>query len=448
MSSISAFFLAILHFLALTWATIHPAVPPNHHSPAVRVLTTQVRYQQSLPSDDQSNVVDASVRASDTGYWHTSGSQILNSRGLTVRIQGINWYGFETVREIPGGLTLQDYRTILDTIRRSGFNTVRIPLSNQMLEQPIVPSSIGFINERGPINEPLRGLNSLEILDRIIEHAGSLGLKVILDNHRSEAGNSAEQSGLWYTPDFPETMWIADWQRLAHRYANNTTVIGFDLRNEPHNAAGGGACWDCGGDRDWHLAAQRAGDAVLAINPRLLIFVEGVDAVDGDFYWWGGNLEGVSRSPVRLSVPNQLVYSPHTYGPNEYRQRWFNASTTPASLEAVWTRHWAFISQRGIAPIWVGEFGTGNRIDDITGAAPGSQAQWFQSLVAFLGRNPEISWTSWALNGEDNNGLLDAGYEAPANALKMQTLASLMSTTPATGTVAQINSPAYGRTRQ
>ena len=444
MSSISAFFLAILHFLALTWATIHPDVPPNHRASTVRVLTTQVRYQQPLPSEDQSNVVHASVRATDTGYWHTSGNRLLDNRNQPVRIEGINWYGFETVREAPGGLTVQDYRAILDTIRRSGFNTVRIPLSNQMVERPIVPSSIGFMNEHGAINEPLRGLNSLEILDRIIEHAGTLGLKVILDNHRSEAGDSAQQSGLWYTDDFPEAMWIADWQRLAKRYANNATVIGFDLRNEPHNANSGGSCWSgCDAAHDWHLAAERAGNAVLSIDPRLIIFVEGTDAVSNDFYWWGGNLEGVRHAPVRLNVPNQLVYSAHTYGPKEYQQKWFNASTTPASLEAVWNRHWAFIAREGIAPLWIGEFGTTNNTQDIVGTAPGSEGQWFRSLIAFLGKNPDINWASWALNGEDADGLMRPDYSAPANPLKLVALNDLMAKpAPANmGLMATTNTP-------
>jgi len=426
MSSISSVFLAILHFLAVTWAAIHPDVAPNHRTAAVRITATQVRYQTQV-GYKPSAVVLAAVRSADTGYWHTSGSRIMDERNQPVRIEGINWYGFETVREVPGGLTVQDYRAILDTIKRSGFNTVRIPLSNQMVERPIVPSSIGFMNERGAINEPLRGLNSLEILDRIIEHAGTLGLKVILDNHRSDAGDSAQQSGLWYTDDFPEAMWIADWQRLAKRYANNATVIGFDLRNEPHNANSGGSCWaGCDPAHDWHLAAERGGNAVLSINPRLMIFVEGTDAVNNDFYWWGGNLEGVRHAPVHLNVPNQLVYSAHTYGPKEYQQKWFNASTTPASLEAVWNRHWAFIAREGIAPLWIGEFGTTNNTEDIVGTAPGTEGQWFKSLVAFLGKNPEINWASWALNGEDADGLMRPDYSAPANPLKLVALNDLM----------------------
>ena len=149
-----------------------------------------------------------------------------------------------------------------------------------------------------------------------------------------------------------------------------------DLRNEPHNADNGGACWDCGGERDWHEAAARAGDALLKVNPKLIIFVEGTDGYRGDYSWWGGNLEGVLASPVKLSVENQLVYSPHLYGPKEYAQPWFNAKTTPQSLEAVWTKRWAYITKSGIAPVWLGEFGTTNEVGDLEGSDPGSEGQW------------------------------------------------------------------------
>ena len=239
----------------------------------------------------------------------------------------------------------------------------------------------------------LQGLNALQILDKIITYAGSLNLKIILDNHRSEAGDSAEGNGLWYTSSYPESAWLNDWTALATRYLNNPTVIAIDLRNEPHNAYNGGACWDCGGVYDWHLAAQRAGNAVLAINPNLLIVVEGVDAYNGDYYWWGGNLLGVQKSPVTLGIPNQLVYSAHDYGPQLYQQNWFNGTTTPATLNSVWTNHWGYISQNNIAPVWLGEFGTTNNSSDIQNSTPGSQGQWFQTLIQYLTANPRLSWT-------------------------------------------------------
>lgn len=368
----------------------------------------------------------STANAQGVGYWHTSGAQIVDSNNQPVRIAGINWYGFETTDLVAHGLSSQDYKAILQTIQKQGYNTVRIPFSNEMVENPGTKLNITYWANFGPANTDLQGLNSLEVLDHIITYAGKVGLKVILDNHRSEAGNSAEANGLWYTGQYPEQNWINDWQMLAKRYAGDPTVIGMDLRNEPHNAYSGGACWDCGGANDWHLAAQRGGDAVLAVNANLLIFVEGTDAYNNDYYWWGGDLEGVAKSPVKLSVRNQLVYSAHDYGPNEYGQSWFDGSTTPSSLADVWTKHWAYISQQGTAPVWLGEFGTGNSDTDAQGSNAGSQGQWFQSLTTFLKTNPAVSWTYWALNGEDSYGLLDYNYDpTPVSSLKQSTLASI-----------------------
>jgi endoglucanase len=380
--------------------------------------------------------ISIEASAQTTGYWHTSGGQILDSANHPVRIAGINWYGFETTDEVAHGLWAQDYKSILNAIASNGYNVVRIPFSNQMIEHPMVPSNISYSGASGAINGDLRGLNSLQILDRIIDAAGALGLHVILDNHRSEAGNSAEDNGLWYTADYPESAWIADWKMLAQRYLGNPTVVGFDLRNEPHNASSGGACWNCGtAANDWHLAAQRAGNAILAINPKLLIAVEGTDCIGGDCYWWGGNLKNAGSAPVTLSVSNQLIYSAHDYGPNLYVQPWFNSSTTAASLNQVWTNHWAYLALNGIAPVWVGEFGTTNNVSDLKSSIAGSQGQWFQSMIAFLQTNGRLGWTYWALNGEDSYALLDSNYDStPASATKQQMLAGIQSQSSATPT--------------
>ncbi len=366
----------------------------------------------------------SAILAQGTGYWHTSGTKILDSNNLQVRIAGVNWYGFETTRAVAGGLTSQDYKMILQAVKNLGYNTIRIPMSNQLVESPSVPGSISYNNG---MNADLNGLNSLQVLDKIVSYAGTLGLKVILDNHRSEAGDSAESNGLWYTSAYSESAWIGDWTTLASRYLNNPTVIGFDLRNEPHNANSGGSCWDCGSTtNDWHLAAERGGNAVLAVNPKLLIFVEGTDAYNNDYYWWGGNLEGVQNSPVSLSVANQLVYSAHDYGPSVYGQTWFNGSTTYSSLSSVWITHWAYVEKNGIAPVWLGEFGTPSDAASVQSSTPGSEGQWFQSLVQFLGADSNLSWTYWALNGEDSLALLDSNYDpTPVSSTKQSLLSSI-----------------------
>ena len=107
--------------------------------------------------------------------------------------------------EIAHGLWAQDYHTIINDIKSLGYNTIRIPFSNQMVETPVVPQNLSFQGNNGPINTDLKGLTSIQILDKIVSYAGQDSLKVILDDHRSEAGNSAEQNGLWYTSAFSNT---------------------------------------------------------------------------------------------------------------------------------------------------------------------------------------------------------------------------------------------------
>jgi endoglucanase len=418
-----------------------------------------------------SGPAQASAAQSSTvgaGYWHTSGNQIIDSDGNPVRIAGINWYGFETPDEIAHGLWVQDYRTIIDDIKALGYNTIRIPFSNQMVETPIVPQNLAFSGNSGPINAPLEGLNALQDLQVIVTYAGEEGLKVILDDHRSEAGESAEENGLWYTSTYTSQDWVNDWVTLAKMFANNPTVVGFDLRNEPHTPAGDtyaeGATWGTGNTAtDIRLAYEQAGNAILAVNPDALIFCEGIseypDASSSTGYdstWWGGDLQGVQQYPVALSSPGHVVYSAHDYGPVLFQQTWFNSSTTPASLDAVWNMYWGYIYADGIAPIWVGEFGTDNTASDIESSTAGSQGQWFESLVAYLTANKWMGWTYWALNGEDAYDLLDNNYDpTPVSSVKQDLLQTIQfplpgavnGTPPPTGGSAPVScSAAYSLT--
>jgi endoglucanase len=239
---------------------------------------------------------------------------------------------------------------------------------------------------------------------------------------------------------------VNDWVTIAKMFANNPTVIGFDLRNEPHTPAGvayaQGATWGTGDpNTDVRLAYQQAGNAILAVDPGALIFCEGIGefpdsaAASGfDSTWWGGDLQGVAQFPVTLSSAGHVVYSAHDYGPVLFQQTWFNSSTTSASLDAVWNKFWAYIYTQNIAPLWVGEFGTDNTAADISSTAAGSQGQWFSSLVSFISSNKWMGWTYWALNGEDSFDLLDNGYDAtPVSAAKQSMLAAMQFPLPGAG---------------
>jgi endoglucanase len=401
--------------------------------------------------DTPASAVIPAASGVGAGYWHTSGNQILDSAGNPVRIAGVNWYGFETPDEIAHGLWAQDYHTIIDDIRNLGYNTIRIPFSNQMVETPIVPQNLSFYNT-GPINTDLKGLNSLQILDKIIAYAGQDGLKVILDDHRSEAGESAESNGLWYTSAYPSSAWVNDWVTLAKRYAGNPTVVGFDLRNEPHTPTGDtyaqGATWGTGDPAtDVRLAYEQAGNAILGVDPGALIFCEGISenptASGGmNSTWWGGDLALAGQFPVVLSAAGHVVYSAHDYGPSLFQQSWFNSSTTSASLDAVWNANWGYLYTQKVAPVWVGEFGTDNTASDVQSSTPGSQGQWFSSLVSYVASNPWMGWTYWALNGEDSYDLLDGSYDpTPVSALKQSLLATIQFPLSGGGTPTPTPSP-------
>jgi hypothetical protein len=56
------------------------------------------------------------------------------------------------------------------------------------------------------------------------------------------------------------------------------------------------------------------------------------------------------------------------------------------------------------APIWVGEFGTCDyQLKCVVDTAPGSQGQWFSSLVQFIAEK-HVSWGYWAMNGTESTG--------------------------------------------
>lgn len=333
---------------------------------------------------------------SASGWLSTVGSQIVDANGMPVRLAGVNWFGMETTNYSPHGLWTRGYKEMMDQMKQEGFNLIRLPFSQEAFQPGKVPNGIDFSK-----NADLQGLSAIQILDKIVAYAGEIGLRIMLDHHRSNAGNGPNDNGLWYTSQYSETAWINTWTMLAARYANNPTIVAADLNNEPHNGT-----WGTGGTNDWRLAAERAGNAILAVNPNWLIVVEGVANGPSGSYWWGGNLSAAGQYPVRLNVPGRLVYSPHDYPSTVYQQSWFSASNYPNNLPGVWDANWGYLYKQGIAPILLGEFGTKYQTT--------SDQVWLSKLVEYLGdtkpagQNQGMSWTywSWNPNSSDTGGIL------------------------------------------
>jgi len=360
----------------------------------------------------------------------SSGNQIVDQNGNNVRLTGVNWSGFETPLGVVDGLYNSpsstyspDFRDYLDKMKSLGFNCVRLPWSyaNMVCTQPAAGMGCNSNKVASYIagtyyNPPYSGLDQVnqmaggrygtqlnaplfvnqvdgvwqvktpkECMDEVIKYAGSIGLKVILDNHCIVSGNFANQP-LWYTSSVSQQQWIDEWVDIATRYASDTNdpfhaVIACDLFNEPKKQPwdeGGSAWTDATGPQAWNHAAEACGKAILAVNPRLLIMVEGTQWANADavfpssangntFTNWGANLTGAAAAPINLgkAYQNKLVYSIHDYPGTAQTLSggdplpWFTASNYPNNLDdQAWRPFWGYLVENNTAPIFVGEFGS------------------------------------------------------------------------------------------
>jgi aryl-phospho-beta-D-glucosidase BglC (GH1 family) len=189
------------------------------------------------------------------GFLHTDGARIVGPDGAEARLLAVKWYGLASPALSPAGLTDHNDRELLATIRRLGFNVIRLPFCDALFDASKRPRAIAArLNPElvGPDGAPLPGL---ALLDRLVAHAGEAGLKIILDHHSSAPGDGPNTNGLWYDPDYryeaegqPQDAanWTRNWLMLARHFAANRTIIGADLANEPH----GMARWGGGGRAD------------------------------------------------------------------------------------------------------------------------------------------------------------------------------------------------------
>src|SRR5271170_6821917 len=310
---------------------------------------------------------------------HTSGHDILDSAGHRVRLTSVNWYGFDQKEYVVGGLDHAPLATIVQEIADLGGNSVRLPWANETLEHnPRVPDYAVKANPQ------FKGKDAMEIMDAVIHALAQAHIMVILDNHMSRADwccSETDGNGLWYNAEYPETKWLADWQTIVRRYKNEPWVVGADLRNELRS----GAAWGGSDPKlDWHAAAERGGNAVLAANPRLLIMVESPD--------YSTNFTGFDKLPVHLKVADRLVYSPHAYNISDHTFSSYDELKQAYDARAGFLLH----TEPGM-PLWVGEFGTCQSLNC------GANSDWFVMYIRYMKEN-DLAWSYWPLNGTQSSG--------------------------------------------
>ncbi len=111
-------------------------------------------------------------------------------------------------------------------LKSTGMNSIRIPFNYRLF------NSENYLEQ----SDPNRGF---ELLDRVIGWCKKEGLYVILDMHCAPGGQTGDNidDGYGYPflfkSDAMKQLTSDIWQRIADHYKNETTVMGYDLLNEP-----------------------------------------------------------------------------------------------------------------------------------------------------------------------------------------------------------------------
>ncbi|MGH7969080.1 MAG: glycoside hydrolase family 5 protein, partial [Limisphaerales bacterium] len=230
-----------------------------------------------------------------SGFLSVKGAQIVGPDGAPVRLASVGLTGMNVV---GGRLQLagpfQGMAGHVAAMKSMGFNCVRVDWINKTLEDA----------------------RAMRQLDAFVATCKQAGLKVIFDNHNNEATpadweNAAQQkNGLWFDTGpgtdgtdgagnngtISAAKFQEDWVAFAKHWAGNSTVIGFDIRNEPCAHTSTPAVWGVGGPRDIRVMYEAVGNAIQAVNPDALILCEAVINYKTGAY--EGDLSYVRKFPV------------------------------------------------------------------------------------------------------------------------------------------------------
>jgi aryl-phospho-beta-D-glucosidase BglC (GH1 family) len=433
----------------------------------------------------------------------------ITANGTAIRIKGGSWFGLEGRYELstdptnPSGAPMEQYmgnvfwapsgRTYVQDInefKAMGINTVRIPVSPQTLTGTDPQGMAPNLKNDPSVVIP----NSLLALQTIIKDLDAAGLYVILDIHscsnyvdwrkgrldarppyvdatrntdppgsylftREDSSCSATNNPATVTriQAYNETKWLADLRTLAGMESSLgvSNLMGIDLYNEP---------WDYTW-ADWSKLTGDAYTAIQAVNPNLLMFVEGTSNVantqdgivgnevsqpygTGPEPNWGGNLFSAGANPPAIPK-NQLVFTPHVYGISVSVNPVFVDQTAPgcaglsgdaagdakcplvmpsaATLAVGWDQQWGYLKAMGYAVV-IGEFGGNmqwpggkasirdqNRYSYVTDHT--IDQQWQNAFVNYLVAKGIDDTIYWSINPEsgDTGGLYTTPYDPISN---------------------------------
>lgn len=377
MAAVLSFFITVLIVVPLSSYLIVRSVFSTNEVPVdpSQYLRPSDHYPQFLsPHKDQHPPVELPL--------HTSGRYIVDTNGTRVRLFSVNWYGASDGGFVPGGLDVRHRDGIAMTIKKLGFNSVRLPYADEMVyKNPTIDATLLSANP------DLVGQSALQVYAAVVKAMTDVGLFVIINNHITQARWCCDANvcdGLWKNDHWgpfcrirqTEETWIRNLETVMLPHISDPYVIGVDLRNEIRGITDR-LLWN-----SWATAAEHAAARLHILQPEWLMIVEGVSSAN--------DISGAARRPVKLSVPNKLVYSSHVYGWSGW------GSLSPFwkrpydSFAAEMQRKWGYLLEQDIAPVWVGELGAPDKPNE-------GDLHYWKNLMRYLG-DIDADFAYWAIN--------------------------------------------------
>jgi endoglucanase len=88
-------------------------------------------------------VFDTQPQLPTASGWTTSKNEIKTPAGATIVLKSIAWFGFETANYVVHGIWSRNMEELLRLIKGLGFNSIRIPWSNDIMKNPM-PNGINY----------------------------------------------------------------------------------------------------------------------------------------------------------------------------------------------------------------------------------------------------------------------------------------------------------------
>ncbi len=378
-----------------------------------------------------------SVNAAAAGYFVQAG-KIYDANGQEIQVRGVSHFGFNGTSLQPQFLWAMGWKEQIAQIKNLGFNAIRVPFVPDTLYDTTPVDTLSYIDPK--LNPELIGKTSLQVLDLWMAEADRQGMYILLDFHSVSKqrqyptwflSNPADFNLVYNKQAYTADNWTRDLALVAQRYAKLSHFFGIDIYNEPN----GQVRWSSGDPTVtnpayyWKGAAERASAAILAANPNLLIFVQGIfgnfDRIENAAIPlnWGEDFQPQAYQPLNISS-TKLVLTPHTYGPDVSMKSTFGSSAFPGNLAADWDTLFGQFYQKQAVVIgeWGGNYGKGSGgLLDVT---------WQKAFVDYLlskGMRNSFYWC-YTPNSSDTGGILDDNLAVRQD--KMTLLQKLWGTTP------------------